>query len=343
MNIYDISEKAGVSIATVSRVLNNSPHVSEATRKKVLRVIQKSNYVPNAFARGLGLGSMKTIGLLCPDASDPYLSNALSRLEKSFRSHQYDCLLVCTGDAQDERAAGIRQLVNRHVDGIVLMGSTFLEGNDHAAAYIKQASGDVPMVLLGGSYTAPGVWCVHCDDQQVTSEAVQALAAAGRRRILYLYHSRNYSGRRKLNGYKAGLESCGLPVDEMLIRYVGHDKSDVLHVRDQLMAWYRKGLQFDAVMTSEDMLGIGALKFARAAGLRVPEDLAVIGYNDSSLCLCCEPELTSIDNRLDDLCAAIVQTMLSVLNGGQETAHQQVLSGRMVYRGSTPEVMRMLP
>ena len=85
MNIYDISRRAGVSIATVSRVLNNSPHVSEATRKKVMAVIEGTGYVPNAFARGLGLNTMKTIGLLCPDASDPYLSQALTFLERAFR------------------------------------------------------------------------------------------------------------------------------------------------------------------------------------------------------------------------------------------------------------------
>lgn len=342
MNIYDISEKAGVSIATVSRVLNNSPHVSEATRKKVLRVIQKSNYVPNAFARGLGLGSMKTIGLLCPDASDPYLSTALSLLEQSFRAHQYDCLLVCTGEGAEERSAGVRQLINRHVDGIVLMGSSFMESSEHAAALFRQSSGEVPVVLLGGDYTAPDVWCVHCDDQQITCEAVQELVAAGRRRILYLYHSRNYSGRKKLTGYRAGLESCGMEVDEALIRFVGHDKHDVLQLRDHLLDLYHAGLRFDAVMTSEDLLGIGALKFARAAGLRVPEDLAVLGYNNSNVCLCCEPELSSIDNRLDDLCAAIVSTLLRVLSGDTETARQQVLSGRVVCRGSTPEAMRHL-
>ena len=97
MNIYDISRRAGVSIATVSRVLNNSPHVSENTRKKVMAVIEGCGYVPNAFARGLGLNSMQTIGLLCPDASDPYLAQALAFLERAFRSQGYDCLLTCTG------------------------------------------------------------------------------------------------------------------------------------------------------------------------------------------------------------------------------------------------------
>ena len=104
MNIYDISKRAGVSIATVSRVLNNSPHVSQATRDRVMKVIEDSGYVPNAFARGLGLNSMQTIGLLCPNASDPYLAQALAFLERALRSKGYDCLLTCTGKGPAARS-----------------------------------------------------------------------------------------------------------------------------------------------------------------------------------------------------------------------------------------------
>ena len=107
VNIYDISRHAGVSIATVSRVLNNSPHVSEETRRKVMKVIDGCGYVPNAFARGLGLNTMKTIGLLCPDAADPYLARALACLEHAFRQKHYDCLLSCTNRDLAARRQGV--------------------------------------------------------------------------------------------------------------------------------------------------------------------------------------------------------------------------------------------
>lgn len=110
MNIYDISEKSGVSIATVSRVLNDSPHVSQKTKERVLSVIEACGYVPNAFARGLGLNTMKTVGLLCPNAADPYLSQALTYLERAFRSHSYDCLFSCTGSDLAERAQGTERM-----------------------------------------------------------------------------------------------------------------------------------------------------------------------------------------------------------------------------------------
>ncbi len=334
MNIYDISRRAGVSIATVSRVLNNSPHVSEATRKKVMAVIEGTGYVPNAFARGLGLNTMKTIGLLCPDASDAYLSQALTYLEHSFRQKGYDCLLSCTGRELAARQQGVELLKSRHVDGIVLMGSTFIEDSSADNDYIRDAARSVPVILLNGSFPCENVYCVLCRDHLAMQDATTHLLDSGCRRVLYLYHSNNYSGRKKLAGYREAHEQRGIPVDEKLLCYFDRDKGNVNEVRDHLLQLAAGGLKFDAVLTSEDVLSVGALKYARAAGLRVPEDLSVIGYNNSSLCICTEPELTSVDNKLLAICEYIVTTMLGVLEG-KEMPQKTVFTGELIKRGST--------
>ena len=334
MNIYDISQKAGVSIATVSRVLNGSNRVSAETRDRVLAVMDQLGYVPNAFARGLGLKSMKTIGLLCPDASDAYLAKALDHLERGFRGHGYDCLLSCTGKALADRAKGVELLLGKHVDGLVLMGSTFVEADEKGNTYLRNAAAYTPMVLLNASYPYENVYCVLCDDYRATLEATQYLLDTGRKDILYLHHSRNYSGQKKLAGYRAGLESRGVPVREELIRFFTEDKMSVPEVRDYLLALDREGLRFDAVLTSEDVLSVGAAKYARVARKSVPGELSIIGYNNSSFCLCCEPELTSVDNKLETLCNQCVGTMLTVLKG-EEAPQKTVFSAELVKRGST--------
>ena len=334
MNIYDVSNKAGVSIATVSRVLNNSPHVSQKTREKVLAVINDCDYVPNAFARGLGLNTMKTIGLLCPDASDAYLSHALAILEKSFRKYHYDCLLCCTERSLEARQQGIEMLTGRHVDGIVLMGSTFVENRERDNAYIRNAAKQVPIVLLNASYSCENVYCVMCDEQRATMEATQYLLDTGRKNILYLYHSKNYNGQKKLAGYRAAIESRGLTVNEQLIRFFSDEKNNVPTVRDQLLALKESGLVFDAVQTSEDILAIGAVKYAKAAKLSVPKNLSIVGYNNSSYCLCSEPEITSVDNKLQAVSEQCVATMLGVLEG-REMPQKIVFTGELVKRDST--------
>lgn len=335
MNIYDISEKSGVSIATVSRVINNNPHVSPKTREKVLAVMETCGYVPNAFARGLGLNSMKTIGLLCPNPADPYLAQALTYLERAFRDAGYNCLLSCTGRELDTRMQSVEEMKSRHVDGMVLMGSTFVEDREKNNEYIRSAARSMPLVLLNGSFPCDNVYCVVCDDQRATMEATQSLIDSGRKRILYLYHSRNYSGRKKLAGYKAGLESRGASVDDALIRYFSEDKMSVVQVRDYLLELDRKGLSFDAVLSSEDVLGIGAVKYARMTGRSIPGDLSIIGYNNSAFCLCSDPELTSVDNKLKTICDQCVAAMVGVLQGRRDLPQKTVFTGELIHRGST--------
>ncbi len=334
MNIYDISRRAGVSIATVSRVLNNSPHVSENTRKKVLAVIDGTGYVPNAFARGLGLNTMKTIGLLCPDASDPYQAQALTYLERAFRHQGYDCLLSCTDMGLTARQQGVEMLRSRHVDGIVLMGSSFVEDRPADNEYIREAARNVPVVLLNGAFPCENVYGVQCDDQLAAAEATRSLLESGCRRILCLYHSNNYSGRNKLQGYRDAHAQMGLPVNEKLLCFFDRHKSSIHEVGERLLQLERDGLQFDAVFASEDILSVGALKYARAAGRKVPGELSVIGYNNSSLCMCTEPELTSVDNKLQAICEHIVATMMGVLEG-KEMPQKTVFTGELVKRQSS--------
>ncbi len=333
MNIYDISRRAGVSIATVSRVLNNSPHVSENTRRKVLAVIDDTGYVPNAFARGLGLNTMRTIGLVCLGAADPYQAAALSLLEKDFREHGYDCLLTCTERDGESRRRAVEQLKGRHVDGMVLMGSSFIEEDEAGNDCIREAAKSMPMVLLNGALQSEQVYCALCDDQQSARDAALHLLDAGCRRILHLYHSDNHSGRKKLAGYREAHAMRGLEVDEQLLCFFPKEKS-TYRVRDMLLQKEREGLKFDAVLASEDILAVGALKYAKAAGRSVPEDLCVMGYNDSNLCACTEPELSSVDNKLTDICRHIVTTMIGALDG-KEMQQITLFAGGVVKRGST--------
>jgi LacI family transcriptional regulator len=334
MNIYDISEKAGVSIATVSRVINNSARVSPKTREKVLSVMAQYEYVPNPFARGLGLKTMRTIGLLCPNAADYYLANALSYLEKKLRRQGYDSMLLCTGRALADRENGVEWLISKHVDGIILMGSTFVEDSEEGNLYLRNAAKHLPLVLLNAAYDGNNIYSVLCDDCRSTMNATQFLLGQGRKEILYLYHNRNYSGLKKLAGYKAAMKNAGLPIQERLIHYYTEDKMSIPGIRDYVLGLDHKGLRFDAAMTSEDVLAVGVFKYARIVGRSVPGDLPIIGYNNSSYCLCCEPELSSVDNKLEMLCEQSVGTLIKVL-ARESVPQKTVFMGELVRRGST--------
>jgi LacI family transcriptional regulator/LacI family asc operon transcriptional repressor len=168
----------------------------------------------------------------------------------------------------------------------------------------------------------------------IATEATQYLLDTGRKNILYLYHSKNYNGQKKLAGYRAALESRGVPVNEQLIRFFSDEKYNVPTVRDQLLALRESGLVFDAVQTSEDVLAIGAVKYAKAAKLSVPKNLSIVGYNNSSFCLCSEPEITSVDNKLQAVSEQCVSTMMGVLEG-REMPQKIVFTGELIKRDST--------
>ena len=312
MTIYDISEKAGVSIATVSRVLNGSNNVSEKTKKKVLDVINQYEYTPNAFARGLGLNTMKTIGIMCADSSDPYLAKAIYYIEQKLRANGYDSILCCTGYDLDTKASSMNLLITKKVDGIILVGSNFIYEKEDDNKYILGAAGQVPVMLLNAAMDAPNVYSIVSDDFTSMYDATMEMIRSGVEDILYFYNSTSYSGKKKLAGYRAAMEEKGLLTNGSFLQLYQGSHEDIPAMADQLLK----------------------LKYAREMNLRIPEDLAIIGYNNSMLVNCCDPELTSIDNKLETLCQHLITTLMGVL-GGSEMPKKTVFSGELVKRGTT--------
>lgn len=334
MTIYDISKMAGVSIATVSRVLNGNANVRPETRRKVLDVMERCGYTPNAFARGLGLNSMNTIGILCADSSDLYLAKAVYYIERNLRAGGYHSILCCTGYELEDKKSSLNLLLNQKVDSVVMVGSNFIEEDDADNDYIRDAARQIPLMLLNADFDHPNVYCTLCDDFKAAQEAALSLIDAGITDILYLYNSRSYSGQNKLAGYQSAFLQRDLPLEKDLQQYYDGGHEDVDGICAFLTRLRHMGLSFHAVLASEDILATAALKYARLHDLRVPEDLSIIGYNNSILASCCEPELTSVDNRLEDICRQLVKTLINTLDGNQ-MPQKTIFSGRLIRRGTT--------
>ncbi|MCI8418060.1 MAG: LacI family transcriptional regulator [Lachnospiraceae bacterium] len=330
MNIYDISRRAGVSIATVSRVLNGSGKVSEATRQKILSIIEETGYTPNAFARGLGLNTMHTIGILCADSSDSFLALAIYLLEQGLRAHGYDSLLCCTGYDPQVRRQYLDLLLSKRVDAVILVGSNFVEAKPEYNQYILDAAREIPVVIVNGYLEGPQIYCSLCDDYEALHLATTRFAIQGRKRLLYLYRTLSYSGRRKLAGFEDACRSLGLPQEQF---YSACVNGTIYETRDYLKnLWEQR--KFDAILTSDDEMAIGALKFARVQGLSVPQDLSILGYNNSKLGLCCDPELSTVDNQLGFACTSAISLLTKAL-AKEPVPSRIILSGQILHRGTT--------
>lgn len=331
MNIYDISKRAGVSIATVSRVLNGSEKVSEKTKQRVLEVMNETDYTPNVFARGLGLNSMKTIGIMCPDSSDAYLANGVYYAEQNFRNYGYDTLLSCSGYQLENKKKALKLLMSKRVDAIIMIGSSYVELNEADLDYIREAAKEVPIAIVNGCIEGKNIYCSYCDDYHATFDVTTSLLEKGRKNILYLYWANSYSGRQKMEGYKAALRAKGIePREEYMVLV----ENSIARGREKLHELAEAGLEFDSVLSGEDAFAVSAVKYAKDKGLNIPEDIDIIGYNNSILSECSEPELTSIDSKVKTTTTFAVKVLIDVLSG-REAAQKICTPCDIVKRGTT--------
>ena len=208
MNIYDIAQKAGVSTATVSRVINGSKSVTEETRQKVSAIMSEVGYTPNVFARGLMVNSMKTIGVMTIDVRDLYYARSIHAIENEARKLGYNVVLCNTGDDIWEKKKYLKLLLQKRVDGIILVGSVFKEKSDNR--HITEAAAEVPVVLINGYLEGNNIYSIMCDDNGAVKSAVKQLADMGHKAVSYLYDVETFSGMEKLGGFKSAIREYGL-------------------------------------------------------------------------------------------------------------------------------------
>lgn len=333
MNIYDVSEKAGVSIATVSRVINGSANVSNKTKQRVLSVMEELGYTPNVFARGLGLNTMKTIGIMCTDSSDIYLANAVYYLERELRYYNYDSILCCTGTSLENKKKYLNLILSKRVDAIILVGSKFLSSspNEFENDYILKAAEQMPIMLLNGNLVGENIYSTLCDDETAVYNVTNNLIDHGKKNIVYLYTSTSYSGQNKLSGYKKALMSNNIEVNPS---YYHLCTKSITRAKDYLNELKANNLPIDAVVTSDDSLAVGAVKFAYEHKLNIPNDINIIGYNNSILANCTEPELSSIDSKLESLCVTTINTLMKVFTGSK-VPQRTVITADLIKRNTT--------
>ena len=331
MNIYDISQRSGVSIATVSRVINNSSKVSASTREKVLSVMQECGYTPNAFARSLGLNSMYTVGILCVDSSDIFYSRVIYFLEQHLRQNNYASMLSYTGTELADKKKQLQFLLSHQVDALLLVGSGFVESSKAANSYLYEAAKKVPVFLLNGCLSGSNIYSVLCDDYQGMYELTRFLVQRGMRRPLYLHRELNYSGKSKLSGFTS---ACRKLLPDLTGDRVFSCPDQFAQAVRFLQEHASQFPPFDAILASDDELAAAAVKFLHAQGLSIPDDVQVTGYNNSSYALCSTPEITSLDNRGAFLCSTAVSQILQVLQG-KDIPPSTLFTGTIIPRETT--------
>lgn len=310
MNIYEIAREAGVSIATVSRVVNNKGTVSAATRARVEAVLARHHYTPSAIAQGMMGKSLHTVAVLTVDIRVPHYAQTAYTIERAFRRRGYEVILCNTGGDREETLHYLSAVRKKQVDGLVLVGSVF--DTICTGAPMTSLLTGLPVVLANGQLPLDNAHSVLVDDRYGAALAVEHLAQQARRELYYIKDRDTDSARAKRDGFLDAMARCGLQARGHVLES-GETMEGSLEAVRQLLA---RGAQPDGIVCGEDLSAVGAVKALLRAGLRVPDQVAVVGYNNSDYARLCEPALTSIDNKPDQVALLCVQLLENCLETG---------------------------
>jgi DNA-binding LacI/PurR family transcriptional regulator len=323
--ILDVAARAGVSIATVSRVLNKTGPVAEATTTRVFDAIRELNYTPHAAARVLASRRTNTLGLILREISGPFFQPMLRGIEAAASEHGFDLLIHCT---QRLNRQPHYPLSERNSDGLLVFTDSLAE-----AELERLGRTGFPIVLLHRS-PPPGlnIPVVTFENKSGARRLVDYLIeTCGYRRIAFLAGPPNAEDSKwREMGYRESLEAHGIPFDPALIRLGGFSEEVACQT---VQDWLRDGLDVDAIFSADDESAVGAMRALKEAGLRIPEDIAVVGFDDIQLSRYVTPTLTTVHAPIEMAGYEAIRQLVSLIRTG-EAAPLTMLPTELVIRES---------
>ena len=330
--LVEVAEMAGVSRATASRVMNGSTRVSSGTRRAVEQAARRLGYVPNQAARNLVTRRSNSIGLVIPEPTarlygDPFFPRLVRGITEALTPLNLPLVLFMPQSGADE-ARLEHYLGGEHVDGVLLVS---LHGPDPLP--VRLARRGVP-VVLGGRLLSPAVLSrVDVDNVQGAVQAVQHLTSLGRRAVATVAGPQDMGvGVDRLTGYRHALDLAGRAADPSLeqvgdFTYEGGAAA--------MRALLERRPDLDAVFVASELMAVGAIAALRAAGRRVPDDVAVVGFDDSAMATITDPPLTSVRQPIELMGREMARLLLHLIDSGDRTPQQVVLGTELVVRAST--------
>ncbi|MFT4414964.1 catabolite control protein A [Fredinandcohnia humi] len=331
VTIYDVAREANVSMATVSRVVNGNPNVKPTTRKKVQDAIERLGYRPNAVARGLASKKTTTVGVIIPDISSIFYSELARGIEDIATMYKYNIILSNSDQNKDKELHLLNTMLGKQVDGIVFMSGNITE--EHVQEFEKSP---VPIVLAASIESSNTVPSVTIDSEQAAYDAVSELINKGHKKIAYVSGPLNepINGEKKLVGYKRALETAGLPYNEEYVVEGDYTYDSGIEGFERINSLEEKPT---AIFVGTDEMALGVIHSAQDSGISIPNDIEVIGFDNTRLALMVRPQLTSVVQPMYDIGAVAMRLLTKYMNKEKVDEHIVVLPHRIEFRKSTKE------
>ncbi len=337
--IYDIAKEAGVSASTVSRVVNNKPGINENTRKKVQQLLEKYNYIPNEAARGLVTQSSRIIGILIEDIRVVHHTESAYVIEQEMTRLGYTCITLSTGPDPKKKAEYIRHLEQRRVEGAILMGSMF--GTSEVEESIHEHLSGIPIVIVNGYLNLPNVYSVIADEERGIEECVELLASKGRKNIAFVMDAETPSNNSKKRGFMTAMMRQGIPSEKQLLYQADWEGVSLSDPRNTILRGagatrrlLQENPQVDAIVYCVDLLAIGGIHEMESQGIAVPEQIAVMGVDNTIYGEICRPQLSTLDNKLVEVSRNASGILLNALEK-KEVSKRMMLYTEIIEREST--------
>jgi LacI family transcriptional regulator len=326
VTIYDVAEAAGVSVSTVSRVLNNKVDVAADTFEKVQQVINELGFASSLAARGMRSHRTNVLGLIMPDVESLYSFAVLQGVNRAIAQLHYDLIVYTSGASLEntsaEKEAYYVSLLNGSVtDGVIVVAPSAI--NFSTAA---------PVVAIDPNNESPECPAVMSTNQVGAMQAMQYLTGLGHRRIGFITGRLELvSACRRLLGYKNGLAAAGIPLDEELIQIGDYSTTTAIKLTHKLLALPDRPT---AIFASNDMSAMGVYRAAAQAGLRIPEDLSVVGFDNLHDTAFLSPSLTTIDQFITEMGSIAVDMIVKLMKGESLSENIHKISTQLVVRES---------
>lgn len=306
--IKDVAKKAGVSISTVSRVINDSKPVTNEVKQRVLDVIKETGYVPNPLARSLVTKKSQLIGVIVPEVTDTFAAEVLNGIEEISKMYDYDILLANTYSEKDLEVKNINLLRAKQVEGIVMISWDI----DKDVVGLLEDSG-IPAVYISKTTRDFDIYNVSINNNSAVKDMTNFLLDKGHKKIVLLNTTfQTNLADERLTGYRDAYVGRGLKVNEGFIKSCGPTFDDgYMAVKEML----ESKVDVDAIFATSDEVAIGAINACFDLGYKVPEDISVVGFYDIEFSKMCRPKLTTVKQPLYDMGAVAIRMIIKMVKG----------------------------
>jgi len=328
VTIYDVSREAGVSLATVSRVINGSNVVKESTKQRVLEVIKRLDFKPNEIARGLAKSKTTMIAVVFPQSLFAHVKDMIGGIGDASRTLKYNITIHTTDDiGQDDDVVEtlIEKLIKSRVDGVILFN------NDNLQRQIERISAyDMPIVVIGDNVSGDQMGSVAAKARDITYEIVNGYLDQGENNIVFFSALQNLIKKSELlRGIKEAYQNHGLIFDNI------HDVSTSYEESYPYFLEYFKTNRPKVVITGYDKEGVAVINAAKANGIRIPEDMEVVGMMNTSYGIMCSPTLTTVNIPVYNMGAIALALLTKILNNENIESKEIMVDHLLIKREST--------